>query len=580
MSSEYQIKTAQKWTSIPNSLNPYIVIALIALVACAPTLWFGSSSGGSSSPNLVWSHNFSGQLIVGDLYPRWLIDMNRGAGSPTFYYYGPIPFYILAIPNLLLPFFKPTIQLAIGECLLLALSGLAFFHYARGRATRRTAIFGSALYMLLPYHFEIDLWTREDLGELANYIWLPLVLHYAEVSLESKRGLFGLAISYALLVTSHLPSALLISICLAIALLPRLYGPGFFTAVFRLTTGFVTGLLLAGIYWIPALFTQQFIHTERLWDWYFDFHLWMVPFNMARLYPGVSEMPPFMQRLLFAIATSTAIFLLCSASVTSSARRVELRSLAIPTLLITTAWFLMLPTSTIIWEHTSLWKVQFPWRVAMVVDLAAALSALHALEGFNRSRYLLSYFPAFGTAILLIYSLVSADLFELLDPHTPPEALKERDSYLRQERDVSEYETIWTPSQTDDFSADISGIDKLVYDAARGSVVVQRWRPRNIQLRVNLKETTEVMVRQYYFPNWRASVDGAALSVSPSERNGLLKLPLKSGAYIVSLKMESLPQETLGAALSLMSIAILACIYVSTMYPKIGNDEPRRSLDI
>ena len=36
------------------------------------------------------------QLWSGELYPRWLLGMNSGFGSPTFFVYGPLPYYAAA----------------------------------------------------------------------------------------------------------------------------------------------------------------------------------------------------------------------------------------------------------------------------------------------------------------------------------------------------------------------------------------------------------------------------------------------------------------------------------------------------
>src|SRR5690606_40232705 len=103
-----------------------VVLFALAALACAPMLWLGASNGHSIIYNLVWMKDFAAQLAQGDWYPRWLMHLNHGAGSPVFYFYGPLPFYIAAMPALLLAGSKLTIQLAFAEWLLIALSGLAF----------------------------------------------------------------------------------------------------------------------------------------------------------------------------------------------------------------------------------------------------------------------------------------------------------------------------------------------------------------------------------------------------------------------------------------------------------------------
>ena len=544
-------------SSISVALKPGLAILLIAAAICAPMIWYGVPDGGNVPQNLVWSHNFSSQLAAGEIYPRWLPDMNRGAGSPTFYYYAPLPFYLLAIPDFLFPSLGPTTRLAVGQGLLIALSGLSFFYYACRLADTRTAVICSVLYMLLPYHFEIDLWRRQDLGELSNYVWMPLTLRYAETILTSKASFAGLAISYALLVTSHLPSALLFSICLPAALIIPLYGPQFIPVVLRLTGGIITGLLLAGIYWVPALFIQQYIHPEFLWTSYEDPNLWLIPINTTKLFSDDPEGLFFAGRLLLAIATSTAIFALCFVSAAIFKKGTGLRQMMAPALLTATACFLMLRVSAPIWEHTPLWKVQFPWRVAMVNDFAAAIAALYTLREAFRIRSFFAWVPVIASAVLLSLSFMNANLYALFQPHYSAETLAEREAYVQHELDVPEYIPHWDSTVSGGNTTNITDIGKLTYNTANGLVTILTWKPRIIQLHVSLHSASLVMVRQYYFPNWHATVDGVEIQVVPSRRNGLLQLTIPKGDYTVDLTMTRFAQETLGMLLSLLGILVL-----------------------
>src|SRR5690606_25388094 len=238
-------------------------------------------------------------------YPRWLMHLNHGAGSPVFYFYGPLPFYIAAVPALLLAGSKLTIQLAFAEWLLIALSGLAFYRYARGGSFGVASSFiCAALYMVLPYHFEIDLWRRQDLGELANYIWMPLLLYYTDKTFEGREAMVGLAIVYALLMLSHLPSALLFSIALGCYVLVTLWHQRSCRYLHRFVAALGLGIALTGIYWVPALFSEQYVRADQLWTPYFDYHRWFFPVEV----PPDSHSRAFVDRLFSVIATTTIMF--------------------------------------------------------------------------------------------------------------------------------------------------------------------------------------------------------------------------------------------------------------------------------
>jgi hypothetical protein len=66
------------------------------------------------------------------------------------------------------------------------------------------------------------------------------------------------------------------------------------------------------------------------------------------------------------------------------------------------------------------------------------------------------------------------------------------------------------------------------------------------------------VVRQFYFPNWRAkNADGAALEVIPAPINGLVQLNLPSGHYSLALQLLPLEQELVGTAVTLGGVVLL-----------------------
>ncbi len=530
---------------------------MVAALACAPMLWYGASNGHSIIYNLVWLKSFSTQLMQGDWYPRWLMDMNHGAGSPAFYFYAPLPFYLASIPDLLVPDGKLTLLLAWGEWLILGLSGAAFFQYARRRYSLSVAWFCAVIYMLLPYHFEINLWRRQDIGELTNYIWMPLILYYTEKLFDGRRAFAGLAMCYALMMLSHLPSALLFSIAIGGYVAMLLWFRHSWRHLPRFTAAIAVGILLAGVYWVPALTSEQYVRSEKLWTPYFDFHHWFFPLNDAPHHDLGSR--DFADRLFTMIGVSTAIFSLCWLPAFRWRETIGTKKLFGCLVLIGVAWFLMSPLSTFVWETApELWKVQFPWRIAMVVDLAAAIAVLHALHCLQVHR---DWFSALALVIALAalsWGMLTMNVKHKLDPFDNPWWITGRDTAVRNGLDAPEYTTAWNRSTSADTSAEIAGAEQLVYEADAGAIDIVQWLPRHIALQVNLQKPVALRVRQFYFPNWRATLEsGQALVLTPAEQTGLLEMNLPAGDYRLDLRLEKLPQEWIGLGVSLGGLALL-----------------------
>ena len=152
------------------------MLALAAVVLMAPSLLFGTLISHSSPQNLTWASQFSEQFRTGVLYPRWMPDSFEGLGSPAFYFYPPLPFWIDAIVSVVtLNLLPVNYRLAITTTLILWASGLAMHAWlAYLTPNRRTALFGALAYMAAPYHM-LDHYMRGAFAEFTAYAVLPLV---------------------------------------------------------------------------------------------------------------------------------------------------------------------------------------------------------------------------------------------------------------------------------------------------------------------------------------------------------------------------------------------------------------------
>ena len=534
-------------------------------------LQYGVSNGFDSSTALAWTKYFSSELQRGELYPRWIPDMNRGAGSPAFFFYAPFSYYVTSLVAWMMPGHKLTFSLAWGETILISLSSVAFYAYASRDFRRLPAACCAVVYMLLPYHFEIDLWHRQALGELANYIWMPVVLHYTERLMREKRGVVGLAISYSLMVFSHLPSTLLFSICLAAYLL--VVRPGYRPAAFlsRFGCAIGIGLLLAAIYWVPAVFCRNLIHPEAWLTWIYDFHLWLFPVKSLQAFRGVTELHVFGIRVFQVVSMTALVGVLCGTAALHCCEPIERRRLFRVLAFGGAACFLMTSCSAFVWETFPLLaNVQFPYRFAMEVDLATTIAILHAVGGMTFSSLSLTRWRVSGAAVvtlgLLGWCAATADVRNLLDLYYPEKLIQERDYYVRNGVDAPEYTPKWAPFDVDTFdnTTDIAGRPRVIVDPVAGTVQVARWRSRSITLDVALSRAASVTVRQFYWPNWSARIDnGAFQDVAPERKSGLIRLDLPDGSYHVQMRLRWLTEEIVGGVMSLIGVLLVVAACVS-----------------
>src|SRR5882762_4014870 len=124
--------------------RPPVVVSLAAVFCSLPVILYGFPVLGHDGPmHRLRCREFASQFWSGEWYPRWLMAPHHGVGSPAFFVYGPVPYYITSLIAPLGRWFgKPPGYLELSLAAVLALwgSGLAAYLWLRricGETTNR-----------------------------------------------------------------------------------------------------------------------------------------------------------------------------------------------------------------------------------------------------------------------------------------------------------------------------------------------------------------------------------------------------------------------------------------------------------
>ena len=568
-------------------------IVLLAFAASMPFFFYGAPIGHSTAYDVPWHAAFSEQLFAGDLYPRWLPQLNEGAGGPIFYFYAPLPFYVSAIFGKLLCWgCPPATELMIGILVLLAASGLAFFVWARRRASLPAALVASAVYMFLPYHFEIDVWYRMAIGEFAAYVWMPLILLGLERHREGPGFSVLAAAAYAALILSHIPSALLFSPVMA-AYAVWLFGVRRGVRCLLLPVGLGVGL--SAVYLVPALTTQEHINAAAWWRDYFDPLRWL--FFDGR--PGPGRFEDIVLTRLAAVTTIAAAIGLWRL-LGAEDRRAS--PAAFYLIVLAWCWFMMSAPSAPLWEHIAvLRKVQFPWRLGIVIDFCAAGSVLLLFEKEMTG-------PRLRAGLLSVLALVLAGnylwnaptmLMQLPEMRTADQRQEAADA-ARSAFNPPEYETVWLNLDPPEYKTEWLNLDLPGYETVwlnfgrsgragplrrvprgwwiellrdvplvslpgeQGQVEMVERGPHRLVIDVRAENPARVLVRHFYYPTWRAHIagSGAPLALAPSPTLGLIEVEVPPGRHRVVLSRVALAEEYAGLAVSAGAALLCAVLLI------------------
>jgi uncharacterized membrane protein len=319
----------------------------VAMFLLLPTLVWGPGDSDSARYNFIWVSQFGEEMARGHLYPRWLPDSFEGLGSPTFYFYPPLAYWIAGGWHALGLTALTAINLtALGA---LALSGCAMNQWLEARGSSWPRL-GAILYMAAPYHL-VDFYIRGALAEFVSFVWLPwiaLAIHY----LPRRRGIIVLALSYAGLILTHLPMAMLASVFLI--------GPLAIHALSRdrkllapLVVGGTLGIALSAFYLLGALTLQGNISSALLWS------RWYQPISWSILTPN-----SLLLANLGLPALAVAAAILC------------LHTRSIWTLIALIAAVNAVGLIPLVWDVPPLSQAQFPWRLLGIVEFAAITALL------------------------------------------------------------------------------------------------------------------------------------------------------------------------------------------------------------
>lgn len=552
-----------------------IAVLLASALLCLH-VWLGTPHGHSYKHNLPWFDAFRTAFWSGDLYPRFLPDLWFGFGGADFYFYGPLPFWFASIlGGASCPGCDAGQAFSIAGAWLLILSGVSFFVFARRFFDRLWSGISALIYVFLPYHYLVDWYERQAVGEVAVYVFLPLIALATLRLLKEGRGGRLFAVSVAATLFSHLPSAVIIAHLLPViivvhALRTKTTSVKVAATASRFVVWGGLGAALAAIYWIPAISLLSSVSPSVLYSEYFDAQNWLFFDGRPEPNPSVSILAKW--SLALAITVSVSAWYLLRRSSDSSLKDWIL----LPCLLTV---FLTSAFSAIIWDIWILDRIQFPWRFLIITDLSSALALTVILQRvFIRDGTR----PPIATVLLAALSGLMLCIATLNIAPSASSAAIEGQQYRGEFRLTGAPEYIpegllhHALSELNERASDnASDADRYViffdvmedrFQRAQDTMhadtqsAVLRARPQGrYHLSVDRSAPGAVRLPVAYWSFWRARDDrGAEVPLEQDPENGLIQLSLPSGQSDIQLYLTQTLPEKIGSTLS--SIALLLLI--------------------
>jgi hypothetical protein len=544
--------------------RPAVAFGLAAILLLAPSLMLGTMPSHSSPQNITWAAQFADQFRAGILYPRTLPQSFDHLGAPIFYFYPPIGFWVDALLSVVtFNAISVSWRLSLSWLLLLWASGLAMHAWLKeGGLSPRAALFGALGYMAAPYHL-LDHYYRGAYAEFAAYAVLPLVtLAIRRIAERRRFAVVLLALSYAALPMAHLPTSLLISLtALPLYALYRGWRLGDRRAALaflaRCALGTTLGLGLAAIYLVPALSLQDWISSDRFWsgDYHVDNWFLLTPQRWPR---GGAEMA-------WIIASSAGGYALAAVGVLLMAeRRSEAAFWAAVSLVClvliagVVPWF---------WQLPFVAKVQFPWRLLIVVEFAG-ITALAQAPWPAPSRLSRVVFAAALAALIPGLASMAEGIFGRVQ--------LARAGVAARPADVKEFLPAGYPQKPNAGYAELGLGPVLNLPAITCTPQARLCRASDgafgaMRVEVAADQPTTVVLRRFYYPLWRLESPQA---IAPTEPLKLVAFEAAPGAHLYRLAPDAVPAEKIGWLISGLSLVLLAVLAALSSNPTSRSSTP------
>lgn len=556
-------------------------LLLLAAILCYWAVFFdGYPIGDDYKNQIIAFEAFREQVSQGDVYPRWLHDINHGLGGANLFFYPPLIYYVEYAISSILPDGTPTLSiLSYSAFFFLILSGISCYSWLLSLSSRRGAVIGAMFYMAAPYHLFIDLYERNNGAEFAAYALIPLIFLFVQNTGGNPFfRVLRLALIYGSFVLTHLPSAVFVTPFAGLwAFLHAYINAKDRTAEDRIDQSLNDGLLfgisaalgclLVGIYLYPALTMLGMVRSHVLWSGpfytYTNWFLW--PKNACpEPYGGYCS-------LLFLIAGTVLFVPLIGFAMVFDRINEKKRQYGLAlSLMGALCFFLMVPASSAIWQIlTPLQKVQFPYRLMMISDLVlSALIGLLFSSALDKPRGKVISTWVGIALIMLAVGMYTARYVQ--QSWYPDKAFFD----YRIEKKIltgeffpkNEEMTVQIP----DFVEKTPEIPLIQVEPKEIEATLIRHVPRLYEIDVSAPSPGMLTLRQFHFPGWGAHIvepgKDVPLKIKAVEPYGQVSIEIPKGNYRLDVILMPMKQEIIGGFMSVCGVLIFFLLFVAGIF--------------
>lgn len=585
----------------------WVVVLLLATLAAWPFLTRASlPTFTDAEMHVIRTQEIVQAWVAGVPYIRWAPTLFFGYGYPVFNFYSPLSYYLGAAYGLLCCPIEASAVEGTKFVLVfsLYLGALGMYNFVRDRWGNLSAIVSAAAFVFSPYLVYIDTHARGDVPETLALALIPWLLwSFARLRRTASPGDVVIAASLlALEILSHnLMSLMAFGLLMAWLVWDVVFGQFFLRAwvadettsnqqmrthiIVMLGAGVGLGLALAAFMWLPAVLERDAIQFRNVASGtYFDFRRYFI--DVVELFSPALWFDLGATQMRFHYSVGVAQWALGAFGLLS-VFSMRLRRLSVLFFALATVglFYLMLPASLKFWEAIPpMAFFQFPTRflgpTAVTLSVLAGAGVCWAdLAPWKHSR--LAY-----TVVAVAFCIASA--MPLLYPPLWPDF-----GPMSAQRILATELTgrgVGTTSANDFLPIAVKVVpqpaEALVKSYATGqiekfnratlptgtTVTTLNILPELNRFRVTGQTEFVFRLFTFYFPGWRAYVDGQPVEIMVTDPDGLITFWVPAGEHDVVVTFENTPIRRFGWFIS--GLAVLGVVLFTVWRLRLRLERP------
>lgn len=508
---------------------------------------------------------------------RWVPDMGYGNGFPLFNYYGVLPYYIGGV----LSFFTTFVNAAKALFFIpLVLGGISMYFLGKELFGKIPGFVVGVLYLFAPYR-ALDSYVRGAIAESFALALVPLVFFFflKLIRKNSWQNFLGSSLSLGAFLLCHnimtlffMPIFILYIVFWVITERSK--------NLTQLLVSFFIGFGLSAFFILPAYFEKSLVQIDTLTRLGLDFRAHFVTVNQlffdrswdyGASYFGPNDTISFQigipHWILAVISAAVALFVILISfnktflSIIRQTLKIKPQPkitnmsffITFMFLVFLLSAFMMHGRSSFIWEWLKIIQIaQFPWRLLSVTIFTAGILGGFLVYIAPKKLQLVTAFLIISLAVVLNWQYFHPKAFFY---HIDDNQMLSGELWrIQQQAGILDY----LPVTAEEPKGPRPDRPEVI--TGKAEVGEFSSRSNKFEFRAEVKETANLEIPVFDFPNWQVFVNNEFFKHSNDNRLGRIRVDLPPGDYTIRGEFKNTWVRTFSNLLSLVSLFSLFLI--------------------